>query len=85
MITFRSINTPKSVLLDEVHYRIYINEGLVQVNVHDWTKVDKTNENSFVLNTSYLIPREYTLEIKGKTFSEEIFYKEISWFCYKFN
>jgi hypothetical protein len=76
VITFRSINTPKSVLLDEVHYRIYINEGLVQVNVHDWTKVDKTNENSFVLNTSYLIPREYTLEIKGKTFSEEIFYKD---------
>lgn len=76
VVTFRSINTPKSVLLDEVHYRIYVNEGLVQVNVHDWTKVDKTNENSFVLNTSYLIPREYTLEIKGKTFTEEIFYKD---------
>jgi hypothetical protein len=44
--------------------------------VHDWTRIDKTNENSFLFDTSYFIPREYFMEIKAKTHSEEIFYKE---------
>ena len=34
----------------------------------------KTNENSFMLDTSYLIPREYFLQIKGNLNSEEIVY-----------
>jgi hypothetical protein len=74
VVSFKSINDPKTVLFDEVYYRMFIKEGRVDVMVHDWTQIDKTNENSFVLDTSYLIPREYYLEIKGKTHSEEIFY-----------
>jgi hypothetical protein len=76
VISFRSIDTPKTILFDDVFYRIYIEEGKTQVVVHDWTKVDKTNENSFHFDTSYLIPRQYFMEIKGKTHTEEIFYKE---------
>ena len=74
VVSFRSINNPKTVLFDEVYYRMFIKEGRVDVLVHDWTQIDRTNENSFVLDTSYLIPREYFIEIKGKTHSEEIFY-----------
>lgn len=74
VVSFRSINNPKTVLFDEVYYRMFIKEGRVDVVVHDWTQIDKTNENSFILDTSYLIPREYFIEIKGKTHSEEIFY-----------
>ena len=74
VVSFRSINEPKTVLFDEVYYRMFIKEGRVDVMIHDWTQIDKTNENSFVLDTSYLIPREYYIEIKGKTHSEEIFY-----------
>ena len=74
VVSFRSINDPKTVLFDEVYYRMFIKEGRVDVMIHDWTQIDKTNENSFVLDTSYLIPREYYIEIKGKTHSEEIFY-----------
>jgi hypothetical protein len=77
VVTFRSIDYPKNVLLDEVYYRIFIKEGRTQVNVLEWSKLDRTNENSFVLDTSYFIPREYFLEIKGKTHTEEIFYKDI--------
>jgi hypothetical protein len=77
VVTFRSIDEPKTVLLDEVYYRIFIKEGRTQVNVLEWSKLDRTNENSFVLDTSYFIPREYFLEIKGKTHTEEIFYKDI--------
>ncbi len=75
VVSFKSINTPKTQLFDEVYYRIYIKEGRTQVNVFDWSILDKTNENSFILDTSYLIPREYFIEIKGKTHTEEIFYK----------
>jgi hypothetical protein len=77
MKTFRSIDTPKNVLLDEVFYRVYIREGKTNVNVFDWTQMDKTNENSFMLDTSYLIPREYYLEIKGKMHNEYIYYNDV--------
>jgi hypothetical protein len=38
--------------------------------------MDKTNENSFMLDTNYLIPREYVMEIKGNSHGEDIFYNE---------
>jgi hypothetical protein len=65
-----------SVLFDDVYYRIYIKEGRTNINVFDWTKLDRTNENSFMLDTSYLIPREYFVEVKAKTHGEEIYYKD---------
>ncbi len=75
VITFKSINSSKPVLFEEVYYRMYIKEGRTNVIVHDWTQIDNTNENSFTLDTSIYIPREYFIEIKGKTHSEEIFYE----------
>jgi hypothetical protein len=74
--TFRSIDVAKSELFDEVFYRVYIKEGRTNINVFDWTQLDVTNENSFMLDTSILIPREYYLEIKGKKHTEEIFYND---------
>lgn len=75
LVIFKSINQLKSVLFDEVFYRMYIKEGKTNVIVHDWTQIDMTNENSFTLDTSIYIPREYFIEIKGRTHSEEIFYE----------
>jgi hypothetical protein len=76
VISFKSIDNPKTVLFDEVYYRMFIKEGHTDVIIHDWTLTDTTNENSFTLDTSIYIPREYFIEIKGKTHTEEIFYKE---------
>ena len=76
VVSFKSIDNPKNVLFDEVYYRMFIKEGLTDVIIHDWTLTDTTNENSFTLDTSIYIPREYFIEIKGKTHTEEIFYKE---------
>lgn len=76
VVTFRSINNPINSLFDEVYYRLFIKEGRTDVIVHDWTQIDVTNENSFTLDTSIYIPREYYMEIKGKTHNEEIFYNE---------
>lgn len=75
-VTFKSINNPKPELFDEVYYRMYIKEGRTNVIIHDWTQIDVTNENSFILDTSYYIPREYYIQIKGITHGEETFYRE---------
>jgi len=75
VVTIKSIDFPKNVLFDDIYYRVFIKEGRRQVNVFEWSKLDKTNENSFFLDTFYMIPREYFIEIKAKTHTEEIFYK----------
>ena len=74
---FKSIDYPKTEIFEEVYYRIYVREGRTQVNVFDWTLLDMNNENSFMFDTSYLIPREYYMEIKGKTHNEEIYYNDV--------
>jgi hypothetical protein len=76
VVRFRSINQPKTELFDEVYFRMFIKEGKTNVIVHDWTQLDVTNENSFTLNTENYIPREYFIELKGKTHTEEIFYDD---------
>lgn len=76
VVRFRSINQPKTELFDEVYFRMFIKEGRTNVIVHDWTQLDVTNENSFTLNTENYIPREYWVELKGKTHTEEIFYDD---------
>ncbi len=76
VVTVKSINQQKGMLLDDVYYRIYIKEGHTQINIFDWTRLDKTNQNSFVLDTSFMIPREYWIEIKAKAYTEEIFYRD---------
>lgn len=73
---FKSIDTSINNVIDEAHYRIFIKEGRTNVIVHDWTLLDKTNENYFLLDTSYFIPREYHVEFKGKIYGEEIFYND---------
>lgn len=76
VLNLKSIEQPITQLFDDVSYRIFVKEGRTNVIVYDWTKTDVTNENSFFLDTSYLIPREYYMEFKAKTYTEEIFYDE---------
>lgn len=76
VVKFRSIDRTKPEVFNDVFYRIFIKEGPTNVIVHDWTQLDVTNENSFILDTGIYIPREYYIEIKAKTHGEEIFYNE---------
>jgi hypothetical protein len=76
VVKFRSINVSKTELFTDVYFRMFINEGRTNVIVHDWTQLDVTNENSFTLNTENYISREYFIELKGKTHTEEIFYDD---------
>lgn len=76
VVAFRSINETKTILLDEVYYRVYVKEGRTQVNVWEWTRLDRTNENSFMMDTSCMIPREYWIEIRARVGGEDIFYRD---------
>jgi hypothetical protein len=76
VINLRSISQLRTDLYEDVYYRIFVKEGKTNVIVYDWTQFDLTNENSFYLDTSYMIPREYFMEFKTKTHTEEIFYDE---------
>ena len=75
-VIFKSIDNPTSTIQKEVFYRMFIKEGRTDVIIHNWTQLDVTNENSFMINTSIYIPREYFIEIKAKINGEEIFYEE---------
>jgi len=48
-VMFKTISKSTVELFDEVYYRMYIKEGNTNVNVFDWTHLDVTNENSFML------------------------------------
>jgi hypothetical protein len=76
VVKFRSINVSKPELFSDVFFRMFIKEGRTNVIIHDWSQLDVTNENSFTLNTENYIPREYFIELKGKTHTEEIFYDD---------
>jgi hypothetical protein len=57
--------TNKSKIISGVSYRIYIKEGRQQVEVQGWTPVNKTaKENNFYLDTSWLVPKEYFIDVK---------------------
>jgi len=58
--------TNKSALVDNIQYRLYVREGNTQVEVIPWTLVNKTfTANYFLLDTSWMIPNEYHLDIKS--------------------
>lgn len=76
VVKFRSIEKTKPDIFNDVFYRIFVKEGRTNVIVHDWTQLDITNENSFMIDTGIYIPKEYFIEIKAKTHGEEIFYND---------
>jgi hypothetical protein len=73
-VNIRSIRNQKTDLLEEIYYRLHVKEGRTDVVVIDWSKMDKTNTNSVILDTAFLLPREYYLEIKAVINGTEIFY-----------
>jgi len=73
-VNLKSFNSYKNILSNELYYRLYVKEGKTQVNVFDWTKIDKTIDNSFLLDTSFLIPKEYFIQIRLLYNSNEIIY-----------
>ena len=55
----------QSSVIDGLQYRVWIREGNTEVNVIDWMDVNRTYlKNYFILDTSWMIPNEYYIDIK---------------------
>jgi len=55
----------ESSVIDGLQYRLWIAEGSTEVNVIDWTDVNRAFlKNYFILDTSWMIPNEYYIDIK---------------------
>ena len=56
----------QQVLVDNINYRLYVRQGTTEVDVIPWTPVNKSfTHNYFLLDTGWLIPNEYYLDIKA--------------------
>lgn len=59
------------------YYRIYVNEGTTEVQVQDWTQINRaSNEYYFIFDTKDKIPNEYNVDIKVLTSGEVDTYKK---------
>ena len=58
------------------YYRVYVKEGSTEVQVQDWTKINRTpNEYYFIFDTRDKIPNEYFIDIKVTSSGEVNTYK----------
>ena len=58
--------TEEMVMLDNLQYRVYVTQGTTQVEVIPWSTVNMSfTHNYFLLDSSWMIPNEYYLDIKA--------------------
>ena len=61
----------------DAYYRVYVREGQTEVQVQDWTKINRTpNEYYFIFDTRDKIPNEYFIDIKVISSGEINTYKK---------
>ena len=61
----------------DAYYRVYVREGQTQVEVQDWTKINRTpNEYYFMFDTRDKIPNEYYIDMKVISSGEINTYKK---------
>jgi len=61
----------------DAYYRIYVREGQTEVQVQDWTKINRTpNEYYFMFDTRDKIPNEYYVDMKVISSGEINTYKK---------
>jgi len=76
-VTLKKAYTSKEVLKHvDCYYRIYVKEGNTEVQVQDWTQINRTADGFyFVFDTTDKIPNEYFIDIKVNTDREVNTYK----------
>lgn len=58
-------------------YRIYVREGNIEVQVQDWTTINRTpNEYYFIFDTRDKIPNEYFIDLRVETSGQVDTYKK---------
>jgi hypothetical protein len=68
-VVIKKAYTTKHLLHNvDASYRVFVREGNTEVQVQDWTKLNRTtNEYYFVFDTRDKIPNEYFIDIKVNT------------------
>lgn len=67
----------ESKVIDGLDYRLWVREGTTQVSVIDWQPVNRAFiKNYFILDTSWMIPNEYYIDIKLTSNMEVTTYSE---------
>jgi hypothetical protein len=65
VIIKQAFSTQKQLLKVDAYYRVYVREGQTEVEVQDWTKINRTpNEYYFMFDTRDKIPNEYYIDMK---------------------
>jgi len=69
----------QQVLVDNLQYRVYVTQGTTQVEVIPWSDVNMSfTHNYFLLDTSWMIPNEYYIDIKATSNQQvDIYNKQI--------
>ena len=77
IIIKQAYSTNKLLQKVDAYYRIYVKEGQTEVQVQDWTKINRTpNEYYFIFDTRDKIPNEYFIDIKVESSGEINTYKK---------
>jgi hypothetical protein len=68
-VVIKKAYTPKQLLKNvDAYYRVFVREGNTEVQVQDWTKLNRTtNEYYFIFDTRDKLPNEYFVDIKMNT------------------
>ena len=76
-VIIKKAYTTKQLLQNvDAYYRIFVREGTTEVQVQEWTKINRTpNEYYFIFDTRDKIPNEYYVDIKVNTSGETDTYK----------
>ena len=65
-------------LLDSSYYRIYVKDGTREIDVVDWDEISTIGKhNSFMINTSELIPQSYYVDIKANIGRQVLMFKNV--------
>jgi len=86
VIIKQAFSTNKLINTIEAYYRVYVKEGQTEVQVQDWTKINKTpTEYYFIFDTRDKIPNEYFIDMKVvssgevNTFKREIKFQVVNY------
>jgi hypothetical protein len=72
----QAYTTQKLLQKVDAKYRVYVREGQTEVQVQDWTQINKTpNEYYFIFDTRDKIPNEYYIDIQVISTGEVNTYK----------
>ena len=77
-VTIKKAYTAQQMLLDvSASYRVYVKEGTTEVQVQDWTPINRTpNEYYFIFDMRDKLPNQYYVDIQVNTSGERDTYKK---------